>query len=373
MDRGASLDWSRFSSSRRARQAAIALLATAGVAWGSCAGVLALTGTTPDSSPAPRAAPPAPPRFEQTLDVDTFHKGNLHTHSLESDGDSEPAAIYRWYRDHGYQFVALTDHNHRIDPRAYRHLERPGFKILAGEEITTTGQNVPVHVNGICTTRRIGGGTFPTKALALAHAIDATAEQGAIAIINHPNFAAALDVDDVWQGRRAPLLEIWSGHPYVYSEGRDGRPSHEALWNELLDRGASFFGVAVDDTHHLVTNPAPKQAARPGRGWVATFADPAAAPDDGAICDALRAGRFYASNGAVLQRLSVTERAIRVWTADPQARVEFVGQGGLVLDAAASSPEGVSYALRGDERWVRVRVRDVDGDRAWTQAFRVAR
>jgi hypothetical protein len=38
-------------------------------------------------------------------------KGNLHTHTLWSDGDGFPEMIVEWYRDHDYQFLALSDHN----------------------------------------------------------------------------------------------------------------------------------------------------------------------------------------------------------------------------------------------------------------------
>ena len=40
-----------------------------------------------------------------------WHKGNLHTHSLWSDGDDFPEMIIQWYKDHDYQFIALSDHN----------------------------------------------------------------------------------------------------------------------------------------------------------------------------------------------------------------------------------------------------------------------
>ena len=40
-----------------------------------------------------------------------WFKGNLHTHTLNSDGDSLPDEVVRWYRAHGYQFLVLTDHN----------------------------------------------------------------------------------------------------------------------------------------------------------------------------------------------------------------------------------------------------------------------
>src|SRR5205085_3970354 len=41
----------------------------------------------------------------------TWYKGNLHTHSYWSDGDEFPEVIMDWYKTHGYQFVALSDHN----------------------------------------------------------------------------------------------------------------------------------------------------------------------------------------------------------------------------------------------------------------------
>ena len=40
-----------------------------------------------------------------------WFKGNLHTHSYWSDGDEFPEMIMDWYKDRGYDFVALTDHN----------------------------------------------------------------------------------------------------------------------------------------------------------------------------------------------------------------------------------------------------------------------
>ncbi len=40
-----------------------------------------------------------------------WYKGNLHTHSLWSDGNDFPEQICDWYRDHGYNFLAISDHN----------------------------------------------------------------------------------------------------------------------------------------------------------------------------------------------------------------------------------------------------------------------
>ncbi len=55
-----------------------------------------------DQTPADEAHGAAQPRW---------WKGNLHTHSLWSDGDQFPEMIGDWYRERGYNFLALTDHN----------------------------------------------------------------------------------------------------------------------------------------------------------------------------------------------------------------------------------------------------------------------
>lgn len=38
-------------------------------------------------------------------------KGNLHTHTLWSDGDSFPEMVVKWYKENGYDFLAISDHN----------------------------------------------------------------------------------------------------------------------------------------------------------------------------------------------------------------------------------------------------------------------
>ncbi len=40
-----------------------------------------------------------------------WYKGNTHTHSLWSDGNDFPEMIVSWYKEQGYDFLALSDHN----------------------------------------------------------------------------------------------------------------------------------------------------------------------------------------------------------------------------------------------------------------------
>src|SRR4051812_3175388 len=53
-----------------------------------------------------------PPTVLPALDAPPrYYKGNLHTHSLWSDGDDFPEMIADWYKRQHYHFLALTDHN----------------------------------------------------------------------------------------------------------------------------------------------------------------------------------------------------------------------------------------------------------------------
>ncbi|MDC3956817.1 PHP domain-containing protein [Polyangium jinanense] len=313
----------------------------------------------------------SPPKFAETLDVTTFQRGNLHTHSQWSDGDRSPKDVYTWYRSHGYAFLALTDHDNRVSPETFAALERKGFVIIAGEEVTMWAEGKPVHINGLCTKKTIGGGRFNAKRDALLHGLNRVHEQGGVALVNHPNFDWALTLDDVRVTRGAELLEIWSGHPYVNTEGNAERPSHEAVWNTLLDEGWSIGGVAVDDAHHLGLTKPDVKPARPGKGWVQVFAEK---PDRALICEGLAKGRLYSSSGVTLTRIRVTETKLSVWPKEEGAVVVFIGAGGKELAKVGRGPEGdATYELRGDETWVRARVALPDGKMAWTQAYRVVR
>jgi len=40
-----------------------------------------------------------------------WYRGNLHTHTTNSDGDESPEFVANGYDTNGYDFLAITDHN----------------------------------------------------------------------------------------------------------------------------------------------------------------------------------------------------------------------------------------------------------------------
>ena len=54
-----------------------------------------------------------------------WFKGNLHTHSLWSDGDDYPEMIADWYKQQGYHFLAISDHNVMQDGTRWFEIKQP--------------------------------------------------------------------------------------------------------------------------------------------------------------------------------------------------------------------------------------------------------
>lgn len=77
-------------------------------------------------------------------------KGALHTHTTCSDGELPPLEVLRVYRGLGFDFVALTDHDHLLRPNAYRDVpeEFEGMIVYKGVEKTVFARGY-LHVNVI--------------------------------------------------------------------------------------------------------------------------------------------------------------------------------------------------------------------------------
>ena len=295
-----------------------------------------------------------------------WFKGNTHTHSLNSDGDSSPEDVARWYREHGYHFVVFTDHEFITPVDGLNSVTGAEGKFMAmsGQEVTGRFGNLPVHANGLGLTKVVMPRTGDSPLDVLQKDVAAIREAGALPQINHPNFGWALTGADLSKIEGPALLEIWNGHPMVNNLGGGGVPSAESMWDEALTAGRRLFAVADDDAHHFkrLDDPA---AAAPNRGWVVVRSG---VLTQAAIMDAMRRGDFYASNGVTLSDVQASATQLRVViaaTSYSKYRVQFLGAGGRLL-AEVTEPTA-EYTFKGDEQYVRARVIESNGKMAWTQ------
>lgn len=281
-------------------------------------------------------------------------KGNLHTHSLWSDGNDFPDMIADWYRQRDYHFLALSDHNilsqgekwmklSAIEKRSKeafpKYLKRFGhewvetrgsrdegtfevrlkplsevrtrveaageFLMIQSEEITDKG----VHINATNIAEVIepqGGSSIRETIQNNLRAVDAQAKRlGRIIIphLNHPNLGdKGISAEDLAAIIQDEFFEVYNGVEGDGDLGSDRRHSLETLWDITSTlrlskfNAAPMFALATDDSHNYHGG----QKAAPGRGWVvvkAKFLSPES------IVKALQQGDFYASSGVTLERV----------------------------------------------------------------------
>lgn len=294
----------------------------------------------------------------------TWYKGNTHAHTLESDGDSPPEFVASWYKDHGYDFLVLSDHNVLVDPATLAHLVDSAFLLIPGEEVTSSFEDHAVHVNGLNLPRLVEPRTGQDVVSTIQANVDAIREVDGVPHINHPNFAWSFGADELRQVEGDRLLEIFNGHPLVHNVGGGGSPGLEQVWDALLTSGKRVYGIAVDDAHHFQGEFGAGRA-NPGRGWVSVRAP---GLDALALMMSLEQGRFYASTGVELENVIVDPTSLEVHIAEQDGfryTTTFIGSGGRVL--ATMPGTAAVFELTEDVGYVRAKIVDSMGSVAWTQ------
>ncbi len=302
-----------------------------------------------------------------------FYKGNIHTHTTKSDGDEDPIKVTEWYKAHGYDFLVLTDHNHRTILDYGNEIETAETPLMIpGEEVTMNIQNndvtVPIHINGIGIERVVEPIEVDGVVSTIQANIDSIKEAGGIASINHPNYKWAYTISDLIQVNGATAIEVFNGIHDTNVYGSKTRPSAEQIWDGILSSGKLIYGVAADDSHHY-HDFTPKMA-NPGRGWICVQADSLSEPS---IMESIKNGDFYASTGVYLDELVNSNNTIKISinTEDddplnmPEYFTTITGYEGDILHETDSL--NVSYQLSKDARYARATIKSSEGFKAWTQ------
>jgi hypothetical protein len=310
-------------------------------------------------------------------------KGNLHTHSLWSDGDDYPEMIADWYKNQGYHFLALSDHNILSDHERWvsiaknrggesaftkyvtafgpdwvavreaegdkqvrlktlkefrgRFEEPDRFLMVQSEEITA--KNVHINATNIQELILPYTGFDPNKSESIVNAmqrtIDAVMDQRRrtgvpmFPHINHPNFKWALTAEELMQIDHEQFFEVYNGHPQVNNEGDEQHASTDRVWDIILTERLArlgkppLFGLATDDSHHYHNEP--KKTSRSGRGWVMVRAKNLTVE---ALIAAMEAGDFYASSGVKLSDVRREKAKLSLSIeAEPNVtyKTEFIG------------------------------------------------
>lgn len=332
-----------------------------------------------------------------------WFKGNTHTHTLWSDGDAAPEWVVSWYKEQGYDFLSLTDHNvimeglhlfhvdedSRLTPErlqllkdkfgddkvytwdvtdyelvmkllTYEELrerfEEPDkFLLIAGEEMTGR-----THVNALNISDLIDGSKSEDNIGSLKEQVGAlNAQRDALgrpmlAHINHANFAQGISAEELAAVPEARYVEVYNGHGAVRNWGDEKRriPNMDKKWDialtlRLMKNPADIlYGMATDDAHDYWVRGAGHSI--PGRGWSMVLAE---SLEVDAIMQAYLRGDFYASAGVLLDEIAWDEKSLSVTpTTEPGVTytTQFFGtrKGFEASSTVATGDDGVALPNR---------------------------
>jgi hypothetical protein len=222
-------------------------------------------------------------------------RGDLHCHTLYSDGDSWPADMLADAVSRGLDFLGVTDHNQTAHQHEYQQI---------------TGAHLPILLPGIeVTTYRghwnaWGTDTWwdfrePTET-ATSRAMQAAAASGALVSVNHPK-----PFGPPWEYPTAlgyHAIEVWNG---AWSRQND---VSLRFWERQLRAGSRIVAVGGSDTHVLKERDAD---ARHGRhlGRPTTWVDAGDDPSTVSVLAALRAGRAFIAQGVDGPQIYFTRHA----------------------------------------------------------------
>ena len=214
-----------------------------------------------------------------------WYRGDLHSHTVHSDGQITVQDRVRGAVDRGQDFLAITDHNtvsHFREIDTWPEVITP----IRGIEVTTFHGHLNAFGAGeLIDWRDAARGSGAARIVEQAH------DQGALISINHPS-----GFGDPWCGgchwdfalvdfATIDAIEVWNGRWTIPESDNNGAL---AFWTDLLDAGFRPTAVSGTDSHSAEED---EYIALP-LNYV--YADDRS---EGAILDGIRRGRVVLSSG----------------------------------------------------------------------------
>lgn len=233
-------------------------------------------------------------------------KGNIHSHSVYSDGCLTPEEMKEAYKHHGYDFLAVTDHDLYTDTRM---LTDESFTMIQGFELWGNASNdKDIHINflwddkieGIEPGQKIH---LPKRTGRECAALSwKLREKGCYVMLNHPHWSmlASTEVEDENPYDAVEIINY--GTEWLENTG-DG----SVFWTEMLYRGCRLWNGGGDDNHNHYDLDSMYSDSFGGFTVVK-----AADRSPKAIMQALKTGSFYTSTGPSIYDFYVEDDKVHV-------------------------------------------------------------
>jgi PHP domain len=200
-------------------------------------------------------------------------KGDLHCHTVHSDGANTVEEMVRHAIELGLDFLAVTDHNTNTHHEELDRLSGLPIILIPGEEVTTYWG----HANTWGLREWVDFRCWTDESMtALQRHL---AAKGAMLSVNHGKCVGPPWLLRGWEGVHA--MEVWQAPWRFYNwESLD-------RWDCLLQRGQRVVAVGGSDVHSIPpAEPRHPHGLAEPTTWVY-----ASEPSEGGVLSALRAGR----------------------------------------------------------------------------------
>ena len=266
----------------------------------------------------PVVASPPPP----SICGARWYRGDLHLHTVHSDGERDPDELAVAARAGGLDFIVSTDHNTNAANRVWPACRTGGLLVIPGEEVTTRHGHwlaVGLSPHGWVDWRYgPSDGVFPRFAAEVR-------EAGGLVVAAHPSVPLP---GSAWEFGfdHVDALEVWNGRWNLDDE------LSLRIWQRLLRQGRRVVAVGGSDshgTHQPVGSP-----------QTVVHADGLSVP---AIVDGLRCGRSYLarSRDVALELTASTDDGV----AGPGQTLRVRHGASVTVTAVISGAPGANVAL----------------------------
>lgn len=283
-----------------------------------------------------------------------YFKGNTHMHTTQSDGKLSPEEAASLYKAQGYDFVVQTDH-WKVAPERIQD----GMLVIQGTEFDVYPPHQTAHIVAVGVTEEIHTLGF-SKASEAQPIIDAINENGGCAILAHP--AWSLNTPQFIMSLHGlagtEIYNTFSCAPWNAERG-----DSSSILDVTAANGCLLPLIAADDSH--------RYTGEAGRSYIMVQAEKC---DTRSIVEAIRNGRFYASQGPRFTHVEVLEDRLIV-RCSPADRIIFYSDlpwvGGRCRNGEGMQEAEYIFQRERGESFVRCEIIDSTGARAWLSPIKL--
>ena len=256
-----------------------------------------------------------------------WYRGDLHTHTVHSDGRRRIAEMAEAATSAGLDFVVSTDHNTSSANRAWAAAASDRLEVIAGEEVTTR------HGHWLAIALPPGGWIdwryAPRDGVFATYAARVRAD-GGLVVAAHPSVPLP---GCAWEFGYCDVdaMEVWNGLWNVDDE------LSLRIWQQLLRQGRRIAAVGGSDSH-TSTQPV-------GRPQTVVYAQGLATGD---LVDGLRRGRCYVAESSAVSLVLSASRDDGASTAGPGETLTVPPGADVTVTAEVSGAPDTSIALLSD-------------------------